>query len=426
MDANLNAKQREAFQLAREGHNLFVCSAGGTGKSFLIKCIKEEFEAHGKIVAVTALTGVAASLINGTTIHRWAGIRLGELPVPAIFERVRKSPGAKNWKQTHLLIIDEISMLTPDLLDKLNAIAQNLRWSRSTFGGLQLILMGDLCQLPPVATDVLCIKATCWDSLRLKLVYLTENMRQADPIFQQILSEVRMGIVSDLCRETLGARVGAKIGTDEIKPTKLFSDRLSVDDINQKELHALVTKDNPLRPFKGADFIESREKITKKQQENWLELLNKSCPAKAVLEFCIGAQVMLTWNIDVAAGLTNGSRGVIVRFEEQRPVVKFLNGIEMIIQQQRWDVLVSREDKVSRMQLPLMLAWGSTIHKAQGSTLDLVEINLGCKVFCFGQFYTALSRARSLEGLSISELDFDGVKVDPEAEKFYKSLMDTQ
>lgn len=500
-EAGLNKEQKEGLLLAQKGYNIFLTAQAGSGKSHLIKAIKNWFTDRGKIVAVTALTGVAAQLIEGVTIHRWAGIQLGELPIPDIFEKVRKSGGAKNWRECDLLIIDEISMMSPDLFDKLEAIARNIRRSQRVFGGLQVILVGDFLQLPSVKTDVLCFKAQSWSKVVSKTVYLKQNMRQNDKEFQQILSEVRLGIVTPRCEELLRRRVNAEIGSkistqyiielltmirnraikqpintntikhnqdndkivkngalapltttlplfrlfnrdvfnivigklakaskvnNPIKPTKLFPDKRSVDDINERELAKLVSEKNPIQRFKACDFIESLSKVPAQTQKDWQEICNKSCPARPILDLCIGAQVMLTYNLSVESGLVNGSRAIIIGFQEQRPLVKFMSGIELIITPQRWDVYINRYDKISRMQIPLILAWSNTVHKAQGSSMDCVEVDLGPKIFMENMFYVALSRVRSLEGLCISDLDFSRVMAHPEALEFYRQIEASQ
>jgi ATP-dependent DNA helicase PIF1 len=134
---------------------------------------------------------------------------------------------------------------------------------------------------------------------------------------------------------------------------------------------------------------------------------------------------MLTYNLDVEAGFCNGSRGVIIRFSETRPKVpevRFVNGMELLIQHQIWDLKVGHGTKITRTQLPLALGFASTIHKCQGSSLDVVEVDLGKTIFAPGQFYTALSRVRNLEGLCITDLSFDGVRIHAQAEEYYDEL----
>jgi len=334
------------------------------------------------------------------------------------------------WKQTSVLFIDEISMMSPDLFDKLETIARIIRHCGRPFGGMQVIISGDWCQLPAVDTDVMCFKARSWNTVINDVVYLRENMRQNDPVFQQILAEIRMGVVTDTARKVLQSRLHADVGTEDIKPTKLYSHRKVVDHINREKMSELILNDekeeNIIQRFTARDYITSEKQIPTKFHKNWIANLNKSCSAQKVLDLCIGCQVMLIYNLDVEAGLVNGSRGAVVRFEEHRPVVKFINGIEMIIQVQEWDTFMSRGAKITRCQIPLILAWAVTIHRSQGATLDCVEIDLGETIFAPGQFYTGLSRVKALEYLSIVDLDFDGVKVDPEAEKFYYELENNQ
>ena len=186
---DLNEEQRHAVNLILAGANVLLTGQAGTGKSFIIKRVVTELISRGKIVGVTSTTGVSALLINGTTIHRWSGIKLGELDAPKLYERAANNGFArKNWKQTSVLIIDEVSMLTPDLLEKLDYIGRHMRHDEKPFGGIQLILTGDFCQLPPVRSDVYCFQSPIWKYLIDEVVYLRQVMRQNDPEFQKILS----------------------------------------------------------------------------------------------------------------------------------------------------------------------------------------------------------------------------------------------
>jgi ATP-dependent DNA helicase PIF1 len=247
-------------------------------------------------------------------------------------------------------------------------------------------------------------------------------MRQRDAHFQDILSEVRNGTPSELTKGLLESLVGAKIGRDGIKPTKLYSLRKDVDEINRTKLEKLVTCENALVKFECKDNFVSKFELGEQIKNMHVAMINKDCQARPRLELAVGAQVMLIKNLDIEAGLVNGSRGVVTSFLQGRPIVKFFNGIEMIIKIDQWENKISDDVFVVRAQIPLILAFALTIHKVQGATLDCVKMNLGSSIFEYGQFYTALSRVRSLEGLSITELDFDKIKTNDTVLQFYKEL----
>lgn len=425
----LNEGQQIALKLIEDRNNVFLTGQAGVGKSELIKKIIEIYIGRGKTVGVTALTGIAAVNIKGVTLHRWAGIGLGTGTPADLLKKVRRKPKAKsNWLNSSLLIIDEISMMSPDLFVKIEFIARGIRKINAPFGGLQLLFCGDFCQLGPVSIDAFCFESPVWKSCCFRVAHLTENMRQNDPSFQRILGQIRMGHVSQEARELLNARVGAKVGTDEIKPTVLYPNRASADELNNKRLKAIPSENNPVHEFSSGDFITGNTKaLDPDVEKDYYGLLDKSCQAKKTLRLKVGAQVMLIHNLDIECGLVNGSRGVVKSFHhisetETRPIVKFLNGMEILISHVTWDVDIADDIVVSRSQLPLILAFGATIHKCQGMTLDCVEVSLGDSIFTAGQFYTALSRVRSLGGLSIIDLNFDKVLCDPKARAFYEAL----
>jgi ATP-dependent DNA helicase PIF1 len=246
-------------------------------------------------------------------------------------------------------------------------------------------------------------------------------MRQSDQDFQQLLSEIRIGVVTDMTKAILMSKVDFKIERDGIQPTKLYSRRFDVDDINEVELRKLVSTENNVRRYKCTDIFEPHVENVK-TKDMFTAIVDRDCQGRKVLDVVVGAQVMLIINLDIDAGLVNGSRGIVVRFEEHRPVVKFLNGIELIIKAHVWEFDIGEGIKISRIQIPLLLSWAITVHKSQGSSLDCVEADLGDTIFDFGQFYTALSRVRTLEGLSISALDFEKVMAHPKVVEFYKKL----
>lgn len=418
----LNQGQTKALELIEKGTNIFLTGQGGVGKSELIKHVKNLWEARGKRIGITSLTGVSALSLGGMTIHSWAGIGLGDLSCAELLKKVRKKPQKKNWMGTDLLVIDEISMLSPDLLTKLDFLGRALRRSEKPFGGIQLLFSGDFCQLPPVKTDVFCFECETWKACKLQICYLTQNMRQSDPVFGKILSEIRMGILTPEGRALLESRLHAKVGAEGIVPTKLFSHRKAVDEINAAGLASIPRDNNPIQRFTAIDYIASKVEVPADIKQYYIAALDKACQARPVLDLVVGAQVMLIHNLDVKQGLCNGSRGMVLRFEEYRPVVRFLNGIEMIIAAHDWDLTVGEDIVASRRQIPLILAYAATIHKSQGSTLDCVEIDLGDDLFASGQFYVALSRVRTLEGLSITNLSTTGLISDPKVREFYSQL----
>ncbi|MEI7986396.1 MAG: PIF1 family ATP-dependent DNA helicase [Armatimonadota bacterium] len=418
----LNAGQSHALELIESGRNIFLTGQGGVGKSALIKHVKSLWEARGKKIGITSLTGVSALALGGNTIHSWGGIGLGDLNCADLLKKVRKKPQKKNWMGTDLLVIDEISMMSPDLLLKLDFIGRALRRCEKAFGGIQLVLSGDFCQLPPVKTDVFCFECTTWTACKLEVVQLTENMRQSDPIFMKILGEVRMGILTQEGRQLLESRIGAKVGKEGIVPTKLFSHRKAADEVNEKGLAAIPRDNNVLQRFAAIDYIAAKHEIPEDIKRYYIAAIDKACQARPVLDLLVGAQVMLIHNLDPKQGLVNGSVGHVIRFEEMRPVVRFSNGIETIIQAHDWDLTVGEDIVASRRQIPLILSYAITIHRSQGSTLDYVEIDLGDDIFAAGQFYVALSRVRSLEGLSITNFSKGGLISDPKVRNFYAQL----
>jgi ATP-dependent DNA helicase PIF1 len=415
----LNEEQQEVVDLIGDGCNVFLTGQAGTGKSEVIKYLTKLMTERGKVVAVTAMTGIAGLNVGGMTLHRWAGVELGEGEPEQLLRKVKKKPYAvKNWRNTSILIVDEVSMLTPDFMLKLDYVAKGVRAIRRAFGGLQILFCGDFCQLGPVKTDVFCFEGDVWPDCDFVICHLKKNMRQSDPLFQKILSEIRMGLVTDEARKVLESRVGAKVGTADIKPTKLYSLTDSANAYNVQQLNAL--EDSEIHEFKAVHWVNGfKKKYTAKEQKDFIGMLNKTCQARETLHLKKGAQVMLIHNYLIDAGLANGSRGVVTGFDHGRPNVKFLNGIEVLIKPCDWELHISDMTRVCRRQMPLILAWAGTIHKCQGLTIDCIEADLGSTVFADGQFYTALSRVRTLEGLSLTDLDFDRVLCNPKAREFY-------
>ena len=419
----LNTGQQQAFDAIKSGRNVFLTGQAGTGKSELIKVVKDFYEQRSQTCAVTSLTGNSAMQLKGTTIHRWSGYGIGNLKGGELVDKVRKNRNAmKNWKTTALLIIDEVSMMSPNMLDDLNYIGRAIRRVTSAFGGIQLLFCGDWAQLPPVKTDAYCFESPTWNLCDFEVHYLRENMRQSEGQFQAILAEIRMGILSDAGKSLLESRLNVSVGGDGIQPVKLFPKRALVDTINMKRLKEIVREDNQVQVFKAIDYYSSKYPVNAKYKDEHIAALTKACQAKPVLELAVGAQVVLIHNLDIDSGLVNGSCGMIIAFEELRPLVRFLNGIEMIIQAHDWEVKLGEDLSINRRQIPLILGYAMTMHRAQGMSLDCVEVDLGPDNFAEGQFYTALSRVRKVGGLSISNLCYEALKYDAKVISFYKAI----
>jgi ATP-dependent DNA helicase PIF1 len=435
MTTPLNDDQTAALNAVKTGRNIFLTGAGGTGKSHTIRAIVAWAKATGVRYDVTAMTGCAALLLGlkAKTLHSWAGIGLGRESPASLAESIKRSRKTqRRWMDCQLLIIDEISMMTPELLEKLDFIARRVRRRPDVkFGGIQLLLAGDFCQLPPVQkpsangggggdatatpTPLFAFESTAWHTLIDATHHLTKIERQPDPAFQAILTEARMGALSAASIATLQGRKGLPWATDQIRPTLIFSRNADVATINAANMDAL---DGEPVIFKAAT-IQSAATHIDAELEAQLTRLDLDAPYEPTLQLKIGAQVMLITNLDQERGLVNGSRGVILNFTSTGlPVVRFLSVSEPVtIDRATW--MLPDNDQVGRAQIPLKVAYAITIHKSQGATLDCALIDIGSNTFEYGQAYVALSRVRSLEGLHIWSLNPTKIRCHPAVAAFY-------
>jgi len=453
----LNEGQREAYKAIEEGKSIFLTGPGGTGKSYLLNTIFTQLPKQtGRTVALTALTGCAAILLHpkAKTIHSWAGIGLGTEPLAVLYANIKKSHRAsKRWLTTDILVIDEISMMTPELFEKLDAVGRKIRRNESVpFGGLQIVLVGDFYQLPPVVRSTndtkFVFESALWTKMSLFTKELTEIVRQKDIVFQTILNEARKGELSKNSMKILKKRIGLEYKELTIQPTMLFLRRAQVDTINMTHLKKLTTE---MHTFKATTQFEAIKLTSEQSQKDpmlqaAITKFDGVAPYTSELTLAIGAQVMLMTNHKPEAGLVNGSRGVVIGFElppcfDEKdkqdtqapkevdkklllPLVRFKNGKEEVIKPHQWDV--PDTVGVKRSQIPLKLAYAITIHKAQGSTLDCALIDVGGQTFEYGQAYTALSRVKDLESLYIHDLDSTAFRADPKVKEFYESLQITE
>jgi len=452
----LNEGQLEAYQAIQEGKSIFLTGSGGTGKSYLLNLLYMQLPRQtGRTVSLTALTGCAAILLHpkAKPIHSWAGIGLGSEPVATLYANIRKSHKSyKRWMTTDVLVIDEISMMTPELFEKLDELGRKLRRNESVpFGGLQMVLVGDFYQLPPVVRDSVQTKfvfeSPLWKKMHLFTKELTQIVRQKDSSFQTVLNEARRGELTKASLRILSKRIGLDYKSLAIQPTMLFLRRAQVDTINMTHLKKLTTE---LHTFKASTQFQAIQLTSEQSKKDpYLQAaitkFDGVAPYTPELILAVGAQVMLMTNLKPEAGLVNGSRGVVVGFdlpscfdEKEKmdaevpkqvdkklllPIVRFKNGKEEMIKMHSWDV--PEVIGVKRSQIPLKLAYAITIHKSQGSTLDCALIDVGGQTFEYGQAYVALSRVKDLESLYIHDLDPGAFRAHPRVKEFYSQLQVT-
>lgn len=412
MDIVLDEKQSLALDLLKRGKNVLVTGPGGSGKSMLVTVAVRDFVARRKKVGVTSTTGQSANLIGGCTLHSFLGISLGDMPSDLLVQKIqRNSRKKKNWCETDLLIVDEVSMLDPVLFSKLNCIAKNLRRDTRPFGGMQLMLSGDFYQLPVVKSERFVFEADCWKECIEETVVLTSVKRQEDSEFREMLNRLRVGRVTSDDVHALKL-LGKKRECDmTVKPTKLFCNNAEADAVNARELDAL-----------DADVYVYHVQVYKTPNTPARFDPSKKCNAPETLKLCAGADVLLLCNLDQENGLVNGSRGTVVSFNDrQLPVVAFPNRVTRTIDYNIWEI---KEDGIvvaSVSQVPLRLAYAITIHKSQGMTLESAMIDLA-RVFEYGQAYVALSRVKTAKNLIVRNVTRESFKVHPKARGFYDSL----
>jgi ATP-dependent DNA helicase PIF1 len=428
---NLTALQEDALKYMKTGNNVFLTGQAGTGKTYLLKIFIDWFNTNNdeKELVITSTTGLSALLINGMTINRFAGIGLADKDLEYYYKKILKNANIKKrWNKTQVLIIDEISMMNPDTFDLLNNLAKKIRGNEDEpFGGIQLILSGDFCQLPPVKCNDFCFESFSWDECVSKTFYFNTILRQNDTTFQKLLNNIRVGkcdeedkvILLECMEKYKNNKFGNVYG---IIPTMLFPTKNIVNEYNKRELDSLLEK-GVLSKVYNAKYVYGA-KVKEEYKDLLKDLINNSYFVEDQLTFVIGCQVMLTINLP-NNNLANGSRGIIVDFdtETNNPIVKFLNGKELEIKIHTWS-LDENDNSIMKTQIPLIHAWAITIHKSQGMTLDYVVTDIGDNIFEYGQIYVVLSRVKSLDGLFLKNINFDKIKTHPKILKFYsKNLL---
>ena len=383
----MNEKQLEAFDIVKSGLNLFLTGAAGTGKSFTIKSIIDYLELKNYNYGLTAMTGCAAVLIGGQTIHSFLYLNISR-NLDEIYNNLEKYKGYLNkLKKLQVLIIDEISMMDEVLFELINKLLMKIKNNTKIFGGVQMILVGDFYQLPPVIGDF-CFTSPIWELLNLKKIILTDLIRQKDDNkLQEILSEIRNGNIRKETFEFLSSLKEKEFTNKDIKPTRLYPINTNVDKINNYEFKKLLKLNNNKKVEYKASKINPKAKITDEKLKEFDLILT------------LNAQIMVIRNISIENKLFNGTRGVVVELNEDHVIIKDINDNLHTINYYT-DNIKDRNIKF----IPLKLAYAISIHKSQGASIDFLELDLGDDIFISGQLYTALSRATNINNIRITNL----------------------
>ena len=409
-EIKLNYEQESAIKAFKSGKNIFLTGPAGTGKSVTLKKIKEYCIENNKKLGITATTGTAAFLLGGKTLHSYLSIGLAKESAYDIYVNMRKFKHVTSrLRDCEVLIIDEISMLDANLLDKISEYLQFMRKNPDKpFGGIQVILTGDFCQLEPVSGDY-CFKSYIWSKLELKIIYLHKLIRQdGDLQFQNILSKVRYGKCSQKTFELLSSLSNKDFG--DIKPTILYPRNYDVDKVNKLESEKLIAAGAKKEAYK---VIYSRCKNIE-SAKNYIKSLD--IPEEIII--CVGDQVVVTANVDQDAGIVNGTRGIVIDVDCDWVWIKKINGKELKIRYFK----STNPDFPDIKIMPLKLAYALSIHKSQGMTLDAVEIDIGSKIFASGQAYTALSRAQNLDSVKVKSISKKSFIIHPDVLEFYQKI----
>jgi len=420
------------------GRNILLHGPGGTGKTYTIRQIHNEYKHYKKRIEIAAPTGKAAVELNldASTIHSLFGITpndaqpdLSEVEILRAIRRISKKLNVKGLNNLDMLVIDEISMVGCIIFRFMDRILREVKNSDRPFGGVQCVFSGDFKQLPPV-NDKFCFLSDSWKDLDLKIINFMEPKRYDDINTFDFLLRLRDARLTDDDKEFLNQRRQAFKRLEyldkekhKIMPVVLFSKNIEADKVNKQQLEKISNpafiseavdkvehKDESIDKFQtGADNIfqkniSSRERSVKK-------CLNDIMPQKLTLKE--GAKIIFCRNYNKDLNLVNGMMGIIEKigdFDGDDYIdVKIENGTIHKIRKASYEIK-TRYFTCSRIQYPFKLAWALTIHKSQGATLNAAIISLK-NIFAAGQAYVALSRVVNMNNIFIAKkIDFDSIK----------------
>ena len=411
--------QDQAIAILKTGSNVFLTGEPGSGKTHTVNRYVSHLRAHHIEVAITASTGIAATHIGGITIHSWSGIGIKQSLDKYDLDKISSNERlSKRIRSAKVLIIDEVSMLAAETLRSVDLVCREVRQIvDEPFGGLQVLLVGDFFQLPPVVkrddwggqesfmdedgrqTNGFAYYSPVWQEARFITCYLSEQHRQDDDNFLSILSAIRDNTYDETHHAHIEKR-RVKGGSHHRDITRLFSHNENVDRINSEELGKLG---------EGEQVFEMKES----GPEALVKALKKGClsPEKLILKK--GAKVMFIKN-NPSAGYVNGTLGEVLMLDpDGYPLILTTSGREIVAEPMDWTIEENGVVKARISQVPLRLAWAITVHKSQGMSLDEAVMDLS-DVFEFGQGYVALSRVRRLDGLHILGWNKLAFKIHPD------------
>jgi len=398
-------KQTTALNILKSGKNVFITGSAGTGKTYLLNLYTQYLKERRVYPTIVAPTGIAASHLGGQTIHSFFALGIRESIDEGYVESLMEKKYLKTrFSKLKLLIIDEISMVSPALFSSMDLVLRGFKGLDAPFGGVQVVISGDFFQLPPVSKEPkdkrFAWQSPSWKALELQTCYLEEKFRQDDNRLIEVLDDIRSGDISDKTNKALKARMDVNLSS-ESKITQLYTHNADVDRINLAEL----------------DKLEGEEKLFVYESKGSAKNIEKIFKSSLVLEelrLKKGALVIFIKN-NPEGEYVNGTTGIVQSFSpiDKMPIVITTDGKKIKLEREEWS-LENDSGKVTATvtQVPLRLAWAITIHKSQGMTLDAAQIDLS-KTFEVGQGYVALSRIKSIEGLSLLGLNPMALRVDP-------------
>jgi len=396
--------QTTALNILKTGKNVFITGSAGTGKTYLLKQYIQYLKERRVYPTIVAPTGIAASHLKGHTIHSFFALGIRDTVVDnGYVEFLQDKTYLKTrFSKLQVLIVDEVSMVSPEIFASMDKVLRAFKNSPEPFGGVQVVISGDFFQLPPVSKEFkekrFAWQSPVWKALELKSCYLQEKFRQDDDKLIKILDEIRTGEVSLEAQSSLDDCYEKELNA-KFMVTKLYTHNMDVDRINLEELEKLKGKPQLF-------------KFTSKGSAKNIEKIFKTALVLEELTLKRDAVVLFIKN-NPEKGYVNGTTGVVLGFEGDIPVVQTSMGQKIRVVAEDWTVENDKGETVATVsQVPLRLAWAITIHKSQGMTLDAAEIDLS-KTFEVGQGYVALSRIKNIDGLRLMGLNEMALKVDP-------------